>query len=202
MLFNLITGDLAADSGTIRLFEQNVSALGTARRARLGLARTFQIVTLFPRDTVLHNVVLALYGNRHLRWDPLFSLESRADLREEGYAILARVGLDRLANQPVWATSYGEQRRLELALAFAQRPKLLLLDEPLAGLSARERLEVQRLIDQIPRSIAIIMIEHDMNVALSFAERVSLRQDSRLVVDGTREEVIAHPKTREVYLGH
>jgi branched-chain amino acid transport system ATP-binding protein len=201
-LFNLITGDLAPNAGSIRFFEKEISSLRTPRRVALGLARTFQIVTLFPNDTVLRNVVLALIGKRPLRWDPLFSLESRGSLREQARAVLNQVQLETLADKPLRATSYGEKRRLELALALAQNPRLLLLDEPLAGLSAQERVQIQQLIEQIPRTIAIIMIEHDMSIALSFAERVSLLQDGRLIIEGTRDEVVAHPRTREVYLGH
>ncbi len=201
-LFNLISGDLAANTGSIRLFGEEVGSLKTARRAARGMARTYQVVTLFPNDTLLHNVVLALLGKRRLRWNPLCSLEARGALREQAYVVLQRVGLEALAGKRVGATSYGEKRRLEIALALAQEPRLMLLDEPLAGLSAQERIQVQLLLEDIPRSISIVMIEHDMAVALSLAERISLLHYGKLVVDGTCEEVAAHPRTREVYLGH
>ncbi len=201
-LFNLISGDAAPDRGSIRLFGREVSTLSTARRAALGVARTFQVVTLFPHDTLLRNVVLGLLGKRPLRWDPLGRLDARRELRERALEYLERVGLDGLADRPVAATSYGEKRRLELAIALAQEPALLLLDEPLAGLSAQERAQVQHLLEHIPRTIAIVLIEHDMDVALSLAERVSLLHHGQLVVDGSCDEVAAHPRTREVYLGH
>jgi branched-chain amino acid transport system ATP-binding protein len=107
-----------------------------------------------------------------------------------------------LADRPVSEISYGEKRRVEIALALAQRPKLLLLDEPLAGLSLEERVAVQTLIADIPRETTIIMIEHDMDVALEFAERITLLHYGEVLADGTRAEVVANPRTREVYLGH
>ncbi|MCC6776105.1 MAG: ABC transporter ATP-binding protein [Hyphomicrobiales bacterium] len=201
-LFNLLTGDLPLDSGSIRLFGRDVTGSSTSRRARRGMARTYQIVTLFSSDTLLHNVVLALLGRRRLRWDPFLSLDRRADLKDLAHAVLQQVGLEALAAKPLSETSYGEKRRLEIGLALAQQPRLLLLDEPLAGLSAQERRQVQSLLEQIPRSIAIVMIEHDVDMALSFAERITLLHLGQLIVEGARDEVAAHPRTREVYLGH
>ncbi len=201
-LFNLIAGDLAADSGSIRVLGKEVSTMRAARRASLGVARTFQIVTLFSNDTLVHNVVLALIGRRWLKWDPLFSLESRLELYERAREVLQKVGLEEIADRPLSATSYGEKRRLEIALALAQEPILLLLDEPFAGLSAKERLQIRDLIEIIPRTVATVIIEHDMDIALQLAERISLLHHGQLVVEGLRDEVTAHPRTREVYLGH
>ena len=113
-----------------------------------------------------------------------------------------RIGLAHLADRPVSSISYGEKRRVEIALALAQRPKLLLLDEPLAGLSLEERGAVQNLIAAIPRETTIIMIEHDMDVALEYAERITLLHYGEVLADGTRADVVNNPRTREVYLGH
>jgi len=201
-LFNVIAGDLLADTGSIRLFGQDVFTMKAARRAALGLARTFQIVTLFSDNSMMENVVLALIGRRRLRWNPFINIESRKDLRDRAFAILGSVGLDGLADKNVSSASYGEKRRLEIALALAQEPKLLLLDEPFAGLSAEERVKIQNLLEAIPSTISIVMIEHDMDIALSFAERISLLHQGQLVVEGTRDEVTAHPRTSEIYLGH
>jgi len=201
-LFNVIAGDLRADGGSIRLFGREVSSMQTAGRAALGLARTFQIVTLFPHNSLVENVVLALIGKRWLRWDPVFSVDARPELRERALTVLKSVGLDALGDKLVSSTSYGEKRRLEIAVALAQEPKLLLLDEPFAGLSAEERLQIRRMLETIPPTIAIVMIEHDMDIALSFAQRISLLHQGQLVVEGTRDEVTAHPRTREIYLGH
>jgi branched-chain amino acid transport system ATP-binding protein len=200
-LFNLITGDLRRDAGSIRLFGEEIAGLPAHRRARRGMARTYQIITLFPRDTLAHNVVLSLLGLLRARWNALVPMRRRADLYAAAKEVLARVGLEPLAERPVTQVSYGEKRRLEIAMALAQRPRLLLLDEPLAGLSREERSAVQALLESIPRDITVVMIEHDMDTALAYAERVTLLHYGKVIVDGTRSEVVAHPKTREVYLG-
>jgi branched-chain amino acid transport system ATP-binding protein len=123
------------------------------------------------------------------------------ELYDAAYAALARVGLAESAERIVSETSYGERRRLELAMALAQNPKLLLLDEPLAGLSQVERQTVRALLDNIPREVTIVMIEHDMDMALAFAERITVLHHGEVIVEGTRAEVVADPRTREVYLG-
>jgi branched-chain amino acid transport system ATP-binding protein len=200
-LFNLISGDLRGDSGSIRICGLEISRRGTASRTRLGMGRTYQILTLFHRDTLLHNATLAVLGASRLRWNPFIALDSRRELHDRARECLHSVGLDAIADRPISSCSYGEKRRLEIALALAQRPSLLLLDEPLAGLSQAERRQVRLLLDSISRDVAIVMIEHDMDAALSFAERISVLHYGRLMVDGARDEVIADPRTREVYLG-
>jgi branched-chain amino acid transport system ATP-binding protein len=201
-LFNLITGDLPADSGRIELFGVDITALPTHRRAHCGMARTYQIITLFNRDTIAHNLALGLLGLSPRRHQMFSALNKITDMREHAIATLTRVGLAHLADRPVSSISYGEKRRVEIALALAQRPRLLLLDEPLAGLSLEERGAVQALIAAIPRETTIIMIEHDMDVALEFAERITLLHYGEVLADGTRADVVANPRTREVYLGH
>jgi branched-chain amino acid transport system ATP-binding protein len=200
-LFNLITGDLRADGGTIRLFGEEVQRLPVHRRAHRGMARTYQILTLFPKDTVAHNIVLSLLGLSAARWNPVRPLAGRESLYREAEAVLAQVGLGALAGRPLAQLAYGEKRRVEIAMALAQKPRLLLLDEPLAGLSREERAAMQALLAAIPREITIVMIEHDMDTALSFAERITLLHFGQVLVEGTRAEVVAHPRTREVYLG-
>ena len=138
-LFNLITGDLRADTGSIRLFGKELRGLSTRQRVRNGLARTYQILTLFAQETLLHNVAMALIGTGSIGWLPWGAFDARRDLRDASQAALERVGLGPFAHRIVAETSYGERRRLELAMALAQSPKVLLLDEPLAGLSAQER---------------------------------------------------------------
>ncbi len=138
-LFNLITGDLTADTGSVKLFGQELMGMPTQRRVHLGLARTYQILTLFPRERLMHNVMLALLGLDTARWNPWSILTASRDLYQHAREALERVGLDDSAERIVVETSYGERRRLELAMALAQKPKLLLLDEPLAGLSQDER---------------------------------------------------------------
>jgi branched-chain amino acid transport system ATP-binding protein len=200
-LFNLITGELVPDSGSIRLFGNDITRAPTWRRAHLGMGRTYQITTLFARDTILHNVVLALLGRSPLRWRSLRGLEAHEGLFAAARTALARVGLDHIADRPLGHTSYGERRRVEIAMALAQNPRLLLLDEPFAGLSGDERGEIRALVRGIPREVTIVMIEHDMDAALEFSERISLLHLGEVVVEGTRAEVVADPRTREVYLG-
>ena len=201
-LFNLITGELTPDSGSIKLFGREITGIASRRRAHLGMARTYQIITLFASDTILRNVTLALLGLSPLRWSLLRDLDQQHELVERARAALARVGLAGIADRPLSQTSYGERRRVEIAMALAQRPKLLLLDEPFAGLSVEERRDVLALIGAIPRDVTIVMIEHDMDVALEFAERITLLHFGEVVVEGSRAEVVADPRTREVYLGH
>ncbi|HEX7404131.1 MAG TPA: ABC transporter ATP-binding protein [Usitatibacter sp.] len=200
-LFNLISGDLRADSGSVRLFGEEVASLRPDQRAQRGMARTYQILTLFPRDTLAHNIVLSLLGMSPSRWRMLASLAGMGELHDKARAALARVGLAPLADRVVGEVSYGEKRRLELAMALAQAPRLLLLDEPLAGLSAEERRAMLALLEEIPREVTIVMIEHDIDAALAFAERITVLHYGSVIVEGTRAEVVAHPRTREVYLG-
>jgi branched-chain amino acid transport system ATP-binding protein len=200
-LFNLITGELAPDSGSILLFDRDITQIPSRRRAHFGMARTYQIITLFPRDTIVRNVCLALLGLSPLRWNPVAAFDRQHRLFERAHAALTRVGLSHIADRPLSQTSYGEQRRVEIAMALAQNPKVLLLDEPFAGLSIDERREVNQLLFAIPRDVTVVMIEHNMDVALEFADRITLLHFGEVVVEGTRAEVVADPRTREVYLG-
>jgi branched-chain amino acid transport system ATP-binding protein len=200
-LFNLITGELKPDRGSVRLFERDITRIPSRRRAHLGLARTYQIITLFPGETLLRNVMLSLLGLSPLRWNPMARLERQTALLDNARSALARVGLEHLADRPLAQTTYGERRRAEIAMALAQKPKVLLLDEPFAGLSIDERRDVQELLAAIPREVTIVMIEHDMDVALDFAERIAVLHFGEIVVEGSRAEVVAHPRTKEIYLG-
>jgi branched-chain amino acid transport system ATP-binding protein len=201
-LFNLITGDLPGDAGSIELFGEEVSRFSTHRRVQRGLARTYQIITLFQKDTLLHNIVLSLLGLSKTRWNAFRSLPAKNEFNEEATRVLALVGLEHLAGRPVSEVAYGEKRRVEIAMALAQKPKVLLLDEPLAGLSREERASVKQLIGGIPRETTVVMIEHDMDTALDMSERITVLHYGSVIVEGTRAEVVADPKTREVYLGH
>jgi branched-chain amino acid transport system ATP-binding protein len=201
-LFNLVTGDLPRDAGAIRLFGEDVSRLATHRRIHRGLARTYQIITLFPKDTLEHNIVLSLLGLSRARWSMFRPFARQSALHDEARRMLALVGLEELAQRPVAEVAYGEKRRVEIAMALAQKPRVLLLDEPLAGLSREERSSVKRLIAAIPREVTVVMIEHDMDTALDLADRITVLHYGKVIVEGTRAEVVADPKTREVYLGN
>ena len=137
-----------------------------------------------------------------MRWNPLIALDRLKHLTIQGRDALKRVGLDHIADRPLAQTSYGERRRVEIAMALAQNPKVLLLDEPFAGLSIDERRDVQQLLLAIPRDVTIVMIEHNMDVALEFSERITLLHFGEVIVEGNCSEVVDNPRTREVYLGH
>jgi branched-chain amino acid transport system ATP-binding protein len=199
-LFNLITGDLAGESGKISMFEKDISKLPPHRRVHGGLARTYQIITLFPKDTLEHNIALSLLGLSKSRWNAFGSFSK--DIYRSCREILQLVGLEAVAGRLLSEVSYGDKRRVEIAMALAQKPRVLLLDEPLAGLSREERATVKQLIGAIPRETTVVMIEHDMDTALDLAERITVLHYGRVIVEGTRAEVVADPKTREVYLGN
>jgi branched-chain amino acid transport system ATP-binding protein len=143
-LFNLITGEITPDAGSIQLLGQDITRVPSRRRPHLGMARTYQIITLFPQDTILHNVSLALLGLSPLRWNPFIDMKRQGHIVEDARAALKQVGLDMIAERPLGQTSYGERRRVEIAMALAQKPKVLLLDEPFAGLSIDERRDVHQ----------------------------------------------------------
>jgi branched-chain amino acid transport system ATP-binding protein len=199
-LFNQISGDMRPNSGQINLFGTDVTHFAPYQRAHFGLSRTYQIITLFNGDTLEHNVTLGLLGLRPSRWQ-MWRPVSSYDFATEARRTLDAVGLLHLAAYPVSGVTYGEKRRVELAMALAQRPRVLLLDEPLAGLSNTERSKVKSLIASIPRETTVIMIEHDMDTALDLAETVTLLNYGRVIVDGDRDSVIADERTQEVYLG-
>lgn len=201
-LFNQISGELKPDSGSIKVFGEDLTFQSVHRRAHAGVSRTYQIITLFPKDTLLHNVVLSLLGVSNRRFQAFSPLSMQDELFEKAESILDSVGLRGSGHLAAGEISYGEQRRVEIAVAMAQSPKLLLLDEPLAGLSQDERIIVRDLVAALPKTTTIVMIEHDMDVALAFAEQIAVLHYGSLIVEGDRETVVNHPRTREVYLGH
>jgi branched-chain amino acid transport system ATP-binding protein len=200
-LFNQISGDLRPNSGIIRLFGTDITHLPPYQRAHCGLSRTYQIITLFAGDTLEHNVSLGLLGLRPSRWQMWRPMSFYRDLASEARRTLDTVGLLHLADHPISDIAYGEKRRVELAVALAQKPRVLLLDEPLAGLSNTERSTVKSLIASISLHTTVIMIEHDMDSALDLAETITLLNYGRVILDGKRDDVIADERTREVYLG-
>jgi branched-chain amino acid transport system ATP-binding protein len=200
-LINLLTGVYRPSAGTIRLGDQDITALRCDQRARLGLVRTFQINTLFPSLTPLQSVVLAIGEREGLGgtwWRPLTRCPA---LHDEAHALLARLRLDDLADVPVAELAYGKQRLLEIALALAARPRILLLDEPAAGVPQGESGELFEVIDELPEDISVLFIEHDMNLVFRFARRISVLVSGRIVAEGTPAEIASDDLVREVYLG-
>jgi branched-chain amino acid transport system ATP-binding protein len=200
-LFNLIAGALPVSSGTITLFGTDVTGKAQHRRAALGLARTFQITNLFPALTVRQNALLAAQALTRAKFSMLRPLERFTDLETRAGEALAAVGLADRAGATVRHLSHGEQRQLEIALALAGRPKLLLLDEPAAGLSQAEAHLMTDLLHRLDPAITLLIIEHDMDIALEVAQQVTVLHYGRVIADGPRETVKMDPTVREIYLG-
>ena len=200
-LFNLITGLLPPSAGRIRLFDTDVTGLAPFRRARLGLGRTFQITTLFPGLSVLESVVLAVQGADPARFSLLRPRSAYPHLLARAEQWLDEWGLADRRDVLTRELSYGEQRQVELILALASHPRVLLLDEPTAGLSAAETTDVTAMLRRFPREVTLLMIEHDMDVALDFAERVLVLHQGRLLAEGTAMAIRTDPRVSEIYLG-
>jgi len=200
-LFNLISGDLPPSGGRITLFGQDVTHLPPHRRAALGLARTYQITNLFPSLTVLENLLLAVQALERTKLVLLKPVTSYAHLYARARTTLESVGLGDKEGEVVKNLSHGEQRQMEIAMALACRPRLLLLDEPTAGLSPAESRMMTELLKRLNGEITLIVIEHDMDVAFALTDRVTVLHNGTVVADGSRDEVKANPLVREIYLG-
>jgi branched-chain amino acid transport system ATP-binding protein len=200
-LFNLISGELAPTTGSIMLFDTDVTRLAPYQRAALGIARTFQITKLFPGLTVLENVLLASEALDRRKLSMHRAVSSYPDLERRAHQLVDRFALSSFAGEVAGKLSYGDQRKLEVALSMAGQPRLLLLDEPMAGLSSAESRTMHALIEQLDPAIAVLLIEHDMDVAFSFAERVTVLHQGRVLTAGHRDEVSANRTVQEIYLG-
>jgi len=199
--FNLLAGNLRPDSGAILLAGRDVTGLDVTRRARIGIARSFQRNNLFPDCTVRENLAFACAlraGLAPVFWRPMQRM--RAPLSEAD-AIAVQVGLADVLDTLARHLSYGSQRQLEVALALACRPKVLLLDEPTSGMSPEETARMRALIASLPRSLTLIVIEHDMDVVLDFAEQIIVLDYGRVLAQGTPAEIRASRLVRERYLG-
>jgi branched-chain amino acid transport system ATP-binding protein len=200
-LFNLISGEVRATSGSIRFMGSDVTALAPHQRAARGIARTFQITRLFGPLTVLDNMLLACEALDARKFTMYRTLRSFDDLTDRATDLLEALGLGRLQAELASNLSYGDQRMLEVALSMAGRPRLLLLDEPMAGLSSAERTLMLERLDGLDRGIAILMIEHDMDVAFGFAETVTVLDQGSILFEGSKDEVSASASVQHIYLG-
>lgn len=200
-LFKMIAGDVPVSNGTVELFGQDVTKFSTAKRARMGVGRTFQISNLFAEMSVLDNVRIAARGGTS-KARVFWKLQSSTDeVHERSVASLESVGLGGRLYDTVADLSHGEQRQLEFAMAMAGEPQVLLLDEPAAGLSSAERATLKDLIEKLPRTLTVLLIEHDMSLALGLTDRVMCMDNGRHVVTGTPDEVRDNDKVKEIYLG-
>jgi branched-chain amino acid transport system ATP-binding protein len=200
-LIGQLAGEIAPDAGRILFAGQNVTALATPRRSALGLARSFQITSLFPEFTALDNVALAVQahaGHSFRFWAPA---RRAAELREPARAALGRVGLAARADTVVARLSHGEHRQLELAMALATRPRLLLLDEPMAGLGPDESGRMVELMRELKQEVTILLIEHDMEAVFALADRITVLVYGRVIASGAPAAIRKNAAVRKAYLG-
>ena len=200
-LINLMTGMLRPDSGQIFLGEDEITSLRPDRRVRKGLARTFQINTLFPQLTALESVTLAILERESHAGTWWRGLPAYRDAAEEAFGILTSLRLQDVAHRQTKELAYGQQRLLEIALALATRPRVLLLDEPAAGVPKDESAELFEVIARLSSELTILFIEHDMEVVFRFASRILVMVGGRILVEGTPAEISRDERVREVYLG-
>jgi branched-chain amino acid transport system ATP-binding protein len=200
-LFNVISGDLPSTSGTVELFGANVTQLAARQRAKAGLSRTYQKSRLFLGLSVEDNLYLAALGieRGHLR--PARLKKRDGELRARAREIAAKVGLGGKLDELVGSLSHGEQRQLEVGMARVPDPKVMLLDEPASGLSRGERVALTELLLQLDPGVTLVLIEHDMDVALAIAQKVTMMHAGRVIVEGTPSEIRANELVHDLYLG-
>lgn len=200
-LINQLSGELPSDSGKITFDGVDVTALPIHRRARMGLLRSYQITSIFEEFTIRENIALAALGPRHHGFRFLKPLIKHAEAKEVADEILSLTSLGARADTPAGEIGYGERRQLELAMALAAKPKFLLLDEPMAGMSSQESAEVIDLLQRLKGRYSILLIEHDMDAVFTLADRISVLVYGSILCTGTPEEIRAHSEVQAMYLG-
>jgi branched-chain amino acid transport system ATP-binding protein len=198
---NLLTGALVPTSGQVFLGGENITALKQNQRVKRGMTRTFQINTLFAGLTVLESVTLAICERRGLQYRWHQTVAQQRAVIDEAQALLDSLKLGADAGTVTHSLPYGKQRLVEMALALATQPRILLLDEPAAGIPAGESAELFEVIAQLPRNVTIVFIEHDMGLVFRFAERITVLVGGRVLTEGTPAEIAADQRVKEVYLG-
>ncbi len=200
-LFNLITGIFPATSGQVLLFGQDVTNWASHRRTALGMARTFQITSLFPRLTVLDNVLLAIKGLRRSKFVMWRFMSAYREVYDKAHGLLERANFLDRKDTEVRYLSHGEQRQLEIVLGLASDPKILLLDEPAAGLSSGESVDMTKFLMGLDPNLAILLIEHDMDVVFDVANQISVLHFGEILETGAPEQIKKSKKVQEIYLG-
>jgi branched-chain amino acid transport system ATP-binding protein len=200
-LFNLISGIFPATSGQVLLFGRDVTSWPCHRRAKLGMARTFQVTSLFPKLTVLDNVLLAIKGRRTSKFVMWRVLSSYREVYDTAHGLLERAAFIDRKDVEVRYLSHGEQRQLEIVLGLAGDPEILLLDEPAAGLSSGESAEMAAFLQKLDRKLAILLIEHDMDIVFDVADEISVLHFGEVLESGSAERIRSSVKVREIYLG-
>lgn len=199
--FNMLNGQLSPDSGSIKLFGREIVGLKPRQVWRLGVGRTFQVTATFPSMTVIENVQMALISH-HRRLHAMLPFAGNL-YKDEARGLLALVGMDDQADRTSSMLAYGDLKRLELAIALANEPKVLLMDEPAAGMAPRERVQLTQLIADIVRSrgLSVLFTEHDMDVVFTHADRIMVLNRGELIAEGSANEVRNNPEVQAVYLG-
>jgi branched-chain amino acid transport system ATP-binding protein len=200
-LISQLTGHLAPHGGSIHLAGRDISRLPAWRRSALGLARSFQITSLLPDFTAADNVALAAQAHDGHSFRFFANARKETRLREAAHAALQRVGLAGRADVPVAKLSHGEQRELELAVALATKPQLLLLDEPMAGLGVTESARMVKLLADLRREVSIVLVEHDMAAVFALADRISVLVYGRIIASGLPEAIRQNEEVKRAYLG-
>jgi branched-chain amino acid transport system ATP-binding protein len=200
-LIGQLTGLVRPDSGTIRFAGEDITALPAYRRSLIGLARSFQITSLFLDLTVIDNVLLAVQAHRGHSFHFWRDARHEKELREPALAALARLGLADRAAQPASILNHGDHRLLELAMALAGGPRMLLLDEPTAGMGPEQSARIVAMLRELKREVTILLVEHDMEAVFALADRISVLVYGKVIATGTPQEIRANPQVREAYLG-
>lgn len=200
-LFNLINGQLPATSGRIYFLGQDITAIPTHRRAHLGQARAFQIISLFLNLSVLDNALLALHGTKPYRFKLFRPISQYQLISDKAQETLKTLGLWEKRDELVKNLSYGEQQRMEIGLSLALQPKLLLLDEPSAGLTMEECSGTIDLIKNLGSDVTVIVVDHDMDLVFGVAERIIVLHYGQIIADGAPQQIQADPRVKEIYLG-
>jgi len=200
-LFNLLCGQLPASGGRIFFYGRDITHLPPYLRTHLGVARSFQITSLFLDLSVLKNTMLALQGTKPSRFQMFRPTTSYRDLITKAEELLGSMDLCERKNVPVHSISYGEQRKLEMALSLASEPKLLLLDEPSSGLTASESADIISRIRNLETSITVILVAHDMDLVFGIAQRIIVLHYGEIICEGTCEQIRSDPKVKEIYMG-
>jgi branched-chain amino acid transport system ATP-binding protein len=198
---NLVTGILAPSAGTIRFDGQDIAGMGEARRVKLGIAKTFQITTLFPNLTVRENLRLPVLEREGRGFRLFRRADGDPEVEAEVQALIDQFDLGPLADRPVLDLAYGQQRLVEMALTLALRPRVLILDEPAAGVPSSETHLITDAIDRLPADLAVLVIEHDMDLVFKVATSIVVLVQGRILTEGTPQEIATNARVRELYLG-
>jgi ABC-type branched-subunit amino acid transport system ATPase component len=200
-LINLLTGILKPSAGRVKLGEIDITALSSHRRASLGIARTFQINQLFGDFTPLESIALVIGEREKTGTNFWGAFGSNSEIADEAVSLAGQFGLTEVMNDATSSLPYGKQRQLEIALAIAGKPRVLLLDEPAAGVPEAERHEILETVAALPQDVTVLLIEHDMDIVFGFADRISVLVDGKLFVEGAPNDIANDPRVRAVYLG-